>query len=82
VARTYKPLPEQHLPYTFTTRSQGDGSEPCYVVYFQRDIVATFPVLSPNDKFCVNMVPAREYAERFVDTMNGYYMRRVNEMRP
>lgn len=60
--------------YTLATRVRGDGAEPEYVVYFEREIVARFPVLDPlsND--------AREYATRFIDTMNGYYMRRRAEL--
>jgi hypothetical protein len=60
--------------FTFTTRSLGDGNEPEYVVYFEREIVARFPINDPASS------DARQYAERFVDTMNGYYMRRKTEL--
>ena len=33
--------------YTLSTRSNGDGSEPCYVVYFNREIIAIFPIIDP-----------------------------------
>jgi hypothetical protein len=60
--------------YTIASRSRGDGSEPAYLVYFEREIVAVFPVLDPTSG------DAREYATRFIDTMNGYYMRRRAEL--
>ena len=52
--------------YTITTRSLGNGSEACYVVYYNREIIATFPV---NDPACSD---ARRYAERFVEAMDTY----------
>lgn len=60
--------------FTMNTRSKGDGSEACYVVYFEREIVATFPINNPA------LPDAREYATRFIDTMNGYHMRRLSEL--
>ncbi len=61
--------------FTYSTRSNGDGSEPEYVVYFEREIVARFPILNPASP------DAHEYAVRFVDIMNGYYARRLAELR-
>lgn len=48
--------------YTLSTRSLGDGSEACYVVYHKREIVATFPVNNPAES------TARNYALRFIAT--------------
>src|SRR5579871_6584535 len=61
--------------FTISTQQNGDGSDPAYVVYFERRIVAIFPVHDPasND--------AKQYATRFVDAMNGYYMRRLEELK-
>lgn len=56
--------------YTISTRSLGDGSEACYVVYYQREIIATFPINDPSS--IVTISDAREYAERFVQTMDAY----------
>lgn len=62
------------LPYSMSTRSLGDGSEPEYVVYFEQAIVARFPINDPSSP------DANEYAVRFIDAMNGYYLRRRNEL--
>jgi hypothetical protein len=50
--------------YTITTRSLSDGSEACYVVYYMRQIIATFPVNDPASP------DARQYAEQFVRMMD------------
>jgi len=60
--------------FTFSTQSLGDGSNARYVVYFEKQIVAEFPINDPASP------DARQYVERFVDTMNGYYMRRKSEL--
>jgi hypothetical protein len=52
--------------YTISTRSRGDGSEACYVVYYMREIIATFPINNPASP------DAHQYAERFVRAMDAY----------
>lgn len=54
--------------YTVNTRMNGDGSEPCYVVWFRKEIIATFPVLDATTP------DAREYAELFAKMMNEYIL--------
>jgi hypothetical protein len=49
--------------FTLSTRSLGDGSEACYVVYHQREIIATFPILDPTKD------DARRYAEKFINAV-------------
>ena len=48
-----------------STHTNGDGSEPCYVVYVDREIVATFPVNDPKTRV------AREYAEQFMQAVRA-----------
>ena len=49
---------------TISTRCKGDGSEACSVVYYQRQIVATFPINDPSSS------DAYKYAKQFVWAMN------------
>jgi hypothetical protein len=66
----YRLMKGGFMNYTVTTQCAGDGSNPHYVVYFERQIVALFPVNDPTSP------DAREYANRFAATMEGYYIHR------
>lgn len=57
--------------YVISTRSKGDGSEACYAVWFEREIVATFPINDPASP------DASEYAKRFAASMERYYKRQL-----
>ncbi len=56
-----------HLRYYVTTRSKGDGSEPEYVVYWNREIVARFPINDPSSP------AAHDYANIFASAMNNIF---------
>lgn len=62
--------------FTLSTRSLGDGSEACYVVYFERQIVATFPINDPTSP------DARYFAKRFIamEEPQAYCLRPEPEM--
>jgi hypothetical protein len=57
-----------HPVFTMNTRSNADGSEPCYVVWYCKEIVATFPVNDPSSN------QARAYAEMFVREANAAFL--------
>lgn len=59
------PASKSHLDYTVSTQSNGDGSEPEYTVWFQRDIVARFPILDPSKS------DAYDRAHKFAALMNA-----------
>ena len=56
---------KQSQIFSMTTRSLADGSEACYVVYYERELVATFPINNPSRK------DAALYARTFIDAMNA-----------